>query len=84
MAKTVNASGTGTLPVSGPDEISSVTISDVNFDATDKGIVTPTNSVEDADGAFVPYVASIGNGSMIVKTREQLPTAMTFNYISVT
>lgn len=84
MAKTVNASGTGTLPVSGPGVISTVTITDTDFDATDKLIVTLSSSVEDADGQFVPIAASIGNGSAVVTTREQLPTAMTFNYISVT
>ena len=83
--KTVNASGVGTLPVSGPGVVSSVTVTDAAVLAGDKIIVTPTTSVADQNGPFGAYAeASPDAGSFTVyANKAQLPTAMTFNYIAV-
>jgi len=85
MAKTVNASGTGTLPVSGPGVQSTVTVTDANVLAADKVMLTETKRVRDSEGAFHAYVSSAGAGTFIVaSSRDQLPETLTFNYISVT
>ena len=85
MAKTVNSSGTGTLPVSGPDTISSVVITDGSVAAGDKIIVTKTTSVSDVRGPFDIYTeASASAGSFTAYAdKKQLPTAMNFHYITV-
>ena len=84
MAKTVTSSGTGTLAVSGPGTEPTVTITDGSVGATDKIILTPTSKgCFDANGEFVLFVYSRAAGSFVVRSREQLTTAITFNYISV-
>ncbi len=86
MAKTVNSSGTGTLSAAGPGTIASVTITDADVATGDKIVLTPTTRVEDSRGAFGIYTgASHSAGSFeVYADREQLPSDLTFNYISVT
>ena len=86
MAETIRASGTGTLSTSGPGVISSVTVSDTTVRTGDTIIVVPTNSVRDADGAFVADVGDITASTSFEVTadRAQLPSDLTFNYIIVT
>lgn len=76
--------GTGTLPVSGPGVISTVTVTDASVAATDKIHLTLTSSTIDSKGGFTAFVSSVGAGSFVIScNREQLPTALTFNYHAI-
>jgi hypothetical protein len=76
--------GTGTIPVSGPGVISTVTITNASIAATDRVFITPTSATIDIKGSFNVYLKSVGAGSFVVSVdREQLPTAITFNYHSI-
>lgn len=68
----------GTLPVSGPGDISSVSVTVTGAASTSLVLVTPTNSISDAVGPFIPYVYSVDTNTVVLKVnRAQLPTAMT-------
>ena len=81
MVLELQAAGTGTLTASGPGTVPSVTVSEATASTDDIVLLTPTAEVKDVEGTFQLYVDSIDNGvSFTVKSREQLPEDLTFNY----
>jgi hypothetical protein len=74
--------GTATVPVSGPGEIATVTVTATGAAAGDVVVITPTNTVNDANGPFVFKVTNVTtNAFTITADRAQLPTAATFTFI---
>ena len=81
---TIGTNGTGTLPVSGPGVVSTVTVTDAAVIATDRIFLTLTNAVKDQEGTFDAYVSTTGAGSFVVTcNRAQLPVALTFDYLAI-
>ncbi len=80
----VTATGTLTLPTSGPGVISTVTVTDASVGATDLILITATNAVKDVKGTHEAYVSTVSSGSFVITAkREQLTSDATYNYISI-
>ncbi len=84
VANTIGTNGEGTLLASGPGVQASLTVTDGSVVTTDRVMITERGRVRDSRGAFHAYVASVNAGSFVVKSdRDQLPSSLTFDYISV-
>ena len=83
MAIAISSIGTGTLPISGPGVISSVTVSNILINAGDEAFITLTGTVKDQRGPFDAYVSCVEAGSITVKAnKRQLPETLSFNYLT--
>lgn len=74
--------GTGTLPASGPGEVSTVVVTATSAAATSVVLVTPTATARDANGPFTFKVTNVTtNAFTVTADRAQLPSAITFQFI---
>jgi hypothetical protein len=72
----------GTLPTTAPGVISTVDVTCTGAAAGDFVVITPTNSVSDTNGAFIPSVTAVTTNKVsLTVDRAQLTTALTVQIV---
>jgi len=86
MAITIVGIGSSTLPVSVPGSKATVTITDAATTAGDTVLITPTSKLPaDLKYDHSLYVSEVtGNGFTVSSSFDNLPVAVTFDYITFT
>ena len=86
MAITLVGIGSSTLPVSAPSAKATVTIADAATTAGDTVLITPTSALpEDLKYNHSLYVSEVtGDGFTVSSSFDNLPIAITFDYIILT
>jgi len=86
MAITLVGIGSSTLPVSAPSAKATVTIADAATTAGDTVLITPTSALpEDLKYNHSLYVSEVtGDGFTVSSSFDNLPIAITFDYIIFT